>query len=102
VEQIRQNVFGYVRGSAELGEDIVAQHYTGVVFSVDGFKQAKIEVAVTGKSDANPDDGPSGSPLVPNPVDYNSGWQEVFVEVAPWNRVEWRDSYNRITIVDNL
>ena len=102
VEQVRQNLFLYLSVRAELGLDIVSQQLTGTVFQVEGFKQAKIEVACTGQLGTNPDNGPSGSYINQVLSGYNSGWEEVYVKVAPWNRVEWRDSFPRITVVNEL
>jgi uncharacterized phage protein gp47/JayE len=98
-ELIRTQLFNDLMRGNVLGGDVITQKYVGSVYkAVQGLQSVTIECAVTGVPTTNPNVGAIGKPWDYDVDTYSSGWQTEKVIVAPYDRVEWRDGYNRILV----
>ena len=81
-----------------LGGDIITQKFIGSVYrAVSGLQVVDIQCCVTGLPSTIPTKV-AGTPWAYDVDTYSSGWQNDKVIVAPYDRVEWRDGYNRIVV----
>lgn len=95
---IREAVFSEVIKVTVLGADIITQKYVGAVYaSVNGLGKISIQASVTGRPETDPS-VKVGNSWSYDVETYSSGYEDEKVIVAPYDKVEWRDGYERITI----
>ena len=97
-ELIKQQVYNDALKDNVLGGDIISQKFVGSIYrAVQGIQVVSVETAVTGRPETSPD-VKVGEAWNYDPTTYSSGWEPVKVVVAPYDRVEWRDGFNRIIV----
>jgi len=97
-ELIRNTIYNDALKDNVLGGDIINQKFVGSTYrAINGLQIIEIQCSITGRPDIDPA-SVDGLPWSYNPLTYSSGWQNEKVVVAPNDRVEWRDGYNRILV----